>query len=194
MLSEETNQREVHGPTPASRPLASHRSRRSMTSISPSSVRSSVRRSPTSPSWISSPRPTTSFPRPAGDGQDPPVDRTGGPGVPARSPGRLRHRTRVGQMPRRCAARRAARGRARVAPTSSAPDRRRGRLHHLDPEAAVLFFALISSRYERRSLVLSSNKTLSTWAEIFGDPVAVAAMVDRLVHHAEVIVTAGTQS
>jgi len=60
-----------------------------------------------------------------------------------------------------------------------------------DPEAAALFLALISSRYERRSLIVSSNKTFSAWAEIFGDPVAVAAMVDRLVHHAEVIVLKG---
>ncbi|GIW20256.1 MAG: transposase [Chloroflexota bacterium] len=60
-----------------------------------------------------------------------------------------------------------------------------------DPEAAALFFALVSSRYERRSLIVSSNKTFSAWAEIFGDPVAVAAMVDRLVHHAEVIVRKG---
>ena len=60
-----------------------------------------------------------------------------------------------------------------------------------DPEAAALFFALISSRYERSSLILSSNKTFSAWAEVFGDPVAVAAMVDRLVHHAEVIVLKG---
>ena len=60
-----------------------------------------------------------------------------------------------------------------------------------DPEAAAIFFALISSRYERRSLIVSSNKTFSAWTEIFGDPVAVAAMVDRLVHHAEVIVLKG---
>jgi len=60
-----------------------------------------------------------------------------------------------------------------------------------DPEAAALFFALISARYERRSLIVSSNKTSSAWAEIFGDPVAVAAMVDRLVHHAEVIALKG---
>jgi len=60
-----------------------------------------------------------------------------------------------------------------------------------DPEAAALFFALVSSRYERRSMIVSSNKTFSAWAEIFGDPVAVAAMVDRLVHHAEVIVLKG---
>jgi DNA replication protein DnaC len=60
-----------------------------------------------------------------------------------------------------------------------------------DPDAAALFFALISSRYERASLVVSSNKTFSAWAEIFGDAVAVAAMVDRLVHHAEVVVLQG---
>ncbi len=60
-----------------------------------------------------------------------------------------------------------------------------------DPEAAALFFALISWRYERRSMIVSSNKTFSAWAEVFGDPVAVAAMVDRLVHHAEVIVLKG---
>ena len=60
-----------------------------------------------------------------------------------------------------------------------------------DPDAAALFFALISSRYERASLIVSSNKSFSSWAEIFGDPVAVAAMVDRLVHHAEVIVLQG---
>ena len=60
-----------------------------------------------------------------------------------------------------------------------------------DPEAAALFFALVSSRYERSSIIVSSNKTLSAWAAIFGDPVAVAALVDRLVHHAEVIVLRG---
>jgi DNA replication protein DnaC len=60
-----------------------------------------------------------------------------------------------------------------------------------DPEAASLFFSLISSRYERASLIVSSNKTFSAWAEIFGDAVAVGAMVDRLVHHAEVIVLQG---
>src|SRR5919108_1232613 len=60
-----------------------------------------------------------------------------------------------------------------------------------DPEAGALFFALISSRYERRSLIVNSNKTFSAWAEIFGDAVAVAAMVDRLVHHAEVLVLRG---
>jgi len=60
-----------------------------------------------------------------------------------------------------------------------------------DPEAASLFFSLISSRYKRKSLIVTSNKNFSAWAEIFGDAVAVAAMVDRLVHHADVIVLKG---
>ena len=55
------------------------------------------------------------------------------------------------------------------------------------PEAAALFYALIASRYEHASLILSSNKPFSGWTEIFGDAVAVSAMVDRLVHHAEII-------
>lgn len=60
-----------------------------------------------------------------------------------------------------------------------------------DPEAASLFYALISSRYERASMIVSSNKTFSAWPEIFGDAVLVAALVDRLIHHAEVVVTKG---
>ena len=58
----------------------------------------------------------------------------------------------------------------------------------IGPHAAAFFFALISSRNERASLIVSSNNTFSAWSEIFGDAVAVAAMVDRLVHHAEVSV------
>jgi DNA replication protein DnaC len=50
---------------------------------------------------------------------------------------------------------------------------------------------LISSRYERASLIVSSNKSFSAWAEIFGDATAVEALVDRLVHHAEVVVLQG---
>jgi DNA replication protein DnaC len=55
------------------------------------------------------------------------------------------------------------------------------------PEAAALFYALIANRYERASPIVSSNKPFSAWTEIFGDAVAVAAMVDRLVHHPEII-------
>jgi DNA replication protein DnaC len=56
-----------------------------------------------------------------------------------------------------------------------------------DGEAANLFFQLISSRYERASVVVTSNKPFGRWGEVFGDPVVAAAMIDRLVHHAEVV-------
>ena len=56
-----------------------------------------------------------------------------------------------------------------------------------DPEAANLMFSLVSSRYERASLIVTSNKPFSAWGEIFGDDVVAAAMIDRLVHHAEIL-------
>ena len=56
-----------------------------------------------------------------------------------------------------------------------------------DSEAANLFFQLVSSRYERASVVVTSNKPFGRWGEVFGDPVVAAAMIDRLVHHAEVV-------
>src|ERR687886_600593 len=60
-----------------------------------------------------------------------------------------------------------------------------------DPHAANLMFMLFSRRYERASLVVTSNKPFSAWGEIFGDDVTAAAMIDRLVHHAEVIALKG---
>jgi hypothetical protein len=50
-----------------------------------------------------------------------------------------------------------------------------------------LFFQLISARYERASLIVTSNKPFGRWGEVFGDDVVAAAMIDRLVHHAEVL-------
>jgi DNA replication protein DnaC len=60
-----------------------------------------------------------------------------------------------------------------------------------EPEAANLFFQLVSSRYERASLIVTSNKAFGRWGEVFGDDVVAAAMIDRLVHHAEVIALSG---
>src|SRR3954468_186654 len=60
-----------------------------------------------------------------------------------------------------------------------------------EPEAANLFFQLVSSRYERASLIVTSNKPFGRWGEVFGDDVVAAAMIDRLVHHAEVISLSG---
>ena len=56
-----------------------------------------------------------------------------------------------------------------------------------DPEAANLMFMLVSRRYERASMVVTSNKPFSAWGEIFGDAVVAAAMIDRLIHHAEIV-------
>ncbi|HZJ29320.1 MAG TPA: IS21-like element helper ATPase IstB [Solirubrobacterales bacterium] len=56
-----------------------------------------------------------------------------------------------------------------------------------DPEAANLMFSLVSARYERASMIVTSNKAFSSWGEIFGDEVTAAAMIDRLVHHAEIL-------
>ena len=60
-----------------------------------------------------------------------------------------------------------------------------------DPEAANLMFSLVSSRYERASVIVTSNKSFSSWGEIFGDDVVAAAMIDRLVHHAEILALKG---
>ena len=44
---------------------------------------------------------------------------------------------------------------------------------------------------ERASLIVTSNKPFGRWGEVFGDAVVAAAMIDRLVHHAEVIALKG---
>jgi DNA replication protein DnaC len=60
-----------------------------------------------------------------------------------------------------------------------------------EQEAANLFFQLISSRYEHSSLILTSNLPFARWGDVFGDQVIAAAMIDRIVHHAEVITLKG---
>ena len=66
-----------------------------------------------------------------------------------------------------------------------------GEKFFVDQDAANLFFQLVSSRYERASLIVTSNKQFGRWGEVFGDDVVAAAMIDRLVHHAEVIALKG---
>jgi DNA replication protein DnaC len=60
-----------------------------------------------------------------------------------------------------------------------------------DPHAANLMFMLVSRRYERASLIVTSNKPFSAWGDIFGDEITAAAMIDRLVHHAEILALKG---
>ncbi len=60
-----------------------------------------------------------------------------------------------------------------------------------DAAAANLFFQLIAARYEQGSVLITSNMPFGRWGEIFGDDVVAAAMIDRLVHHAEVLTLTG---
>ena len=52
---------------------------------------------------------------------------------------------------------------------------------------AMLFFQLMSRRYEHASTILTSNKGFEDWGEIFGDDVMAAALIDRLVHHCHIV-------
>jgi len=54
-------------------------------------------------------------------------------------------------------------------------------------EEAEVLFTLMAERYERRSLIITSNLVFSEWDRIFKTPMATAAAIDRLVHHAAII-------
>jgi DNA replication protein DnaC len=60
-----------------------------------------------------------------------------------------------------------------------------------EPHAAHLFFQLVSRRYERGSLLVTSNRSVSEWGEVFGDAVVATAILDRLLHHSQVLTIRG---
>ena len=57
----------------------------------------------------------------------------------------------------------------------------------ITPTGAMLFFQLMSRRYEHASTILTSNKSFEEWGEVFGDDVMAGALIDRLVHHCHII-------
>ena len=57
----------------------------------------------------------------------------------------------------------------------------------VDVHGAHLLFQLISRRYERGSIVLTSNRGFGQWGEIFGDTIIATAILDRLLHHSTVV-------
>lgn len=61
----------------------------------------------------------------------------------------------------------------------------------LDDEASKLLFQLISRRYEKVSTIITTNKQLSQWGEVFEDNVLANAILDRLLHHSHVISITG---
>ena len=50
-----------------------------------------------------------------------------------------------------------------------------------------MLFTLLAERYERRSVMLTSNLAFSKWEKIFKDPMTTAAAIDRLVHHSVIL-------
>src|SRR6056297_3725845 len=51
---------------------------------------------------------------------------------------------------------------------------------------ASLFFQLITDFYEQTSIIITSNKSFSKWAEVLGDQVITTAILDRIMHHSEI--------
>ncbi|GED98603.1 IS21-like element helper ATPase IstB [Gordonia crocea] len=60
-----------------------------------------------------------------------------------------------------------------------------------DSDTANLFFQLIAARYEQGSILITSNMPFGRWGEVFADDVVAAALIDRLVHHVEVLTITG---
>jgi len=57
----------------------------------------------------------------------------------------------------------------------------------LGPSGASLLFQLIARRYERGSIILTSNQSLTGWGDVFGDPIIATAILDRLLHHSTLL-------
>ncbi len=57
----------------------------------------------------------------------------------------------------------------------------------LDRIEANMVFQLVSRRYERGSIILTSNKSFTEWGSVLGDDVLATAILDRLLHHCHVL-------
>lgn len=60
-----------------------------------------------------------------------------------------------------------------------------------EPNSAHLFFQLVSRRYERGSMLVTSNRSVGEWGGVFGDPVVATAILDRLLHHSHIVTIRG---
>ena len=59
------------------------------------------------------------------------------------------------------------------------------------PAAVPLLFRLINTRYEQKSILITSNKPVSDWASVIGDATLTTALLDRLLHHSEIVLIRG---
>lgn len=60
-----------------------------------------------------------------------------------------------------------------------------------EPNAAHLFFQLVSRRYEHGAMLVTSNRAVGEWGSVFGDAVVATAILDRLLHHSHVVTIRG---
>lgn len=56
-----------------------------------------------------------------------------------------------------------------------------------DRDEMEVLFTLLAERYERKSVMITSNLVFSKWDQIFKDPMTTAAAVDRVVHHSVIL-------
>ena len=61
----------------------------------------------------------------------------------------------------------------------------------MDKEKESIFFQLIRQRYEKKSLIITTNLPFNRWDEVFTNELAAAAVLDRLLHHAHIISISG---
>lgn len=61
----------------------------------------------------------------------------------------------------------------------------------IDKDSAHGFFQLVATRYEKRPIILTTNQPLSRWGDVFGDYTLANAIIDRLVHHSQIIKITG---
>ena len=131
---------------------------------------------------------------PPGHRQNPPIGRAGAGGRTRRIPNLLHHRRRPGRSLPPRSHRRTLGHHMRFfnGPTLLVIDEL-GYLP-LPAEAASALFQVVSQRYLKTSIVITTNRGVAAWGEILGDTTVAAAMLDRLLHRSVVIITNGTQT
>ena len=60
-----------------------------------------------------------------------------------------------------------------------------------EKQTANLFFQLVTRRYERGSMLITSNQMVTQWGHVFGDEMIAAAVLDRLLHHSHTLLIQG---
>ena len=61
----------------------------------------------------------------------------------------------------------------------------------IEKDVASGFFQLVTARYEKKPIIITTNQPLSKWGDVFGDYTLANAIVDRLVHHSSIVKITG---